>query len=357
MQERTLGELAEYVGGRICGDPKVIIKSASTLGRADEGDISFLTNRKYEKQLRTTKASAVIVGKETPAASVPLLIADDPYYAFMQIMVLLHGHRKHKKIGVSPKASISDSAKIGMDCHIHDFVTIADDARIKDGCIIYPNVYIGQGVQIGNDSIIYPNVTVYDGCKIGNRVIINANSTIGEDGFSYATYKGIHHKIPQTGIVILEDDVEIGASCGIERGTLNDTVIGQGSKLGDMVTVGHGTRIGSHCLLVAQVGIAGSTNIGHHCTIGGQVGIVGHINIGNNVTIAAQAGVINNIPDNKVVLGAPAIDANMGKRAYSMIQYLPDMRQNIRELQSHFKQITSSIETDFDEPAEQDDDS
>jgi len=357
MQERTLGELAEYVGGRICGDPKVIIKSASTLGRADKGDISFLTNRKYEKQLRATKASAVIVGKETPSSSVPLLIADDPYYAFMQIMVLLHGHRKHKKTGVSPKASISDSAKVGMDCHIHDFVTIADNARIKDGCIIYPNVYIGQDVQIGNDSIIYPNVVVYDGCKIGNRVIINANSTIGEDGFSYATYKGIHHKIPQTGIVILEDDVEIGAGCGIERGTLNDTIIGQGSKLGDMVTIGHGTRIGSHCLLVAQVGVAGSTSIGHHCTIGGQVGIVGHINIGNNVTIAAQAGVINNIPDNKVVLGAPAIDANTGRRAYSMIQYLPDMRQNIRELQSHFKRISSSIETDFDEPTEQNGDS
>ena len=356
MQERTLGELAEYVGGRVCGDPNVMIKSASTLGRADEGDISFLTNRKYEKQLRSTKASAVIVGKETPAASVPLLIADDPYYAFMQVMVLLHGHRKHKKAGISPKASISDTAKIGVDCHIHDFATIADDARIKDGCIIYPGVYIGRDVQIGNDSIIYPNVAVYDGCKIGNRVIINANSTIGEDGFSYATYKGVHHKIPQTGIVILEDDVEIGTCCGIERGTLSDTIIGQGSKLGDMVTIGHGTRIGQHCLLVAQVGIAGSTNIGHNCTVGGQVGIVGHINIGNNVTIAAQAGVINNIPDNQIVLGAPAIEANMGRRAYSMIQYLPEMRQSIRDLQSQFKQIVSSIETDFEEPPEQDGD-
>jgi len=356
MQERTLGELAEYVGGRVCGDSNVMIKSASTLGRADEGDISYLTNRKYEKQLRMTKASAVIVGKETPAASVPLLIADDPYYAFMQVMVLLHGHRKHKKVGISPKASISDTAKIGVDCHIHDFATIADDARIKDGCIIYPGVYIGRDVQIGNDSILYPNVAVYDGCKIGNRVIINANSTIGEDGFSYATYKGVHHKIPQTGIVILEDDVEIGTCCGIERGTLSDTIIGQGSKLGDMVTIGHGTRIGQHCLLVAQVGIAGSTNIGHNCTIGGQVGIVGHINIGNHVTIAAQAGVINNIPDNQIVLGAPAIEANMGRRAYSMIQYLPEMRQSIRDIQSQFKQIVSSIETDFEEPPEQDGD-
>ena len=357
MQERTLGELAEYVGGRVYGDPKIIIRSAATLGRADEGDISFLTNRKYEKQLRTTKASAVIVGKETPAVSVPLLIADDPYYAFMQVMVLLHGHRKHDKVGISPKASISDSAKIGTDCHIHDFVTVDDRARIKDGCIIYPGVFIGRDVQIGNDSIIYPNVVVYDGCKIGNRVIINANSTIGEDGFSYATYKGVHHKIPQTGIVILEDDVEIGACCGIERGTLNDTVIGQGSKLGDMVTIGHGTRVGSHCLLVAQVGIAGSTNIGHGCTIGGQVGIVGHINIGNNVTIAAQAGVINNIPDNAVILGSPAIEANLGRRAYSMIQYLPEMRQSIRDLQSHIKQIVSSYEPDLEELEEPDESS
>jgi len=353
MQEKTLTELAEYVGGRVCGNPNVIIKSASTLGRASEGDISFLANTKYEKQLRTTKASAVIVGKETASAPVPLLVADDPYYVFMQIMVLLHGHRKHKKVGISPHASISDSAKIGVDCHIHNFVTIADEARVGDGCIIYPGVYIGHGVQIGNDNIIYPNVTIYDECKIGNRAIINANSTIGEDGFGYASHKGVHHKIPQTGSVIIEDDVEIGACCGIERGTLGDTVIGQGSKLGDLVTVGHGTKIGAHCLLVAQVGIAGSTTLGHHCMVGGQVGIVGHINIGNNVTIAAQAGVINNIPDSKVVLGAPAIEANLGKRAYRMIEYLPEIRQNIRRLESQIEQISSSIESESERTVEE----
>ncbi|OHB73090.1 MAG: UDP-3-O-(3-hydroxymyristoyl)glucosamine N-acyltransferase [Planctomycetes bacterium RBG_16_55_9] len=353
MQERTLGELAEYVGGHLCGDPSVVIRAASTLGRADVGEISFLSNRKYEKQLQTTKASAVIVGKGIPAATVPLLIAEDPYYAFMQIMVLLHGHRKHKKVGLSQRASICDAATIGVDCHIYDFATISDGARIKDGCIIYPGVYIGRDVQIGNNSIIYPNVTIYDGCQIGNRVIINANSAIGEDGFGYATHKGMHYKIPQTGVVVIEDDVEIGACCGIERGTLSDTVIGQGSKLGDLVTIGHGTRIGPHCLLVAQVGVAGSTNIGHHCTIGGQVGIVGHITIGNNVTIGAQAGVINSIPDNKVVLGAPAVDANMGRRAYSMIQHLPDMRQSIRDLQNKMKQITSSVEFDSEEPPDE----
>lgn len=352
MQERTLGELAEYVDGRVCGDPKVIIRAASTLGKAEEGDISFLTNRKYEKQLRSTRASAVIVGKDAPGATVPLLIAEDPYYAFMQVMVLLHGHRKHKKEGISQKASISDSAKIGADCHIHDFVVIEDEVQIKDGCVIYPGVYIGQGAQIGCDSIVYPNVVVYDGCKIGNRVIINANSTIGEDGFGFATHKGVHHKIPQTGSVVIEDDVEIGACCGIEGGTLSDTVIGHGSKIGDSVTIGHGARIGPYCLLVAQVGIAGSTTIGHHCTIGGQVGIVGHISIGNNVTIAAQAGVINSVPDNKVVLGAPAVEANMGRRAYSMIQCLPEMRQSIRELQNQVKRITSMTDNGSKTPPE-----
>ncbi|MHC4527211.1 MAG: UDP-3-O-(3-hydroxymyristoyl)glucosamine N-acyltransferase, partial [Planctomycetota bacterium] len=234
----------------------------------------------------------------------------------------------------------------------HDFATISDEARVGDGCIVYPGAYIGQGVQVGNDCIVYANATIYDGCQIGNRVIINANSTIGEDGFGYASHKGVHHKIPQTGIVVIEDDVEVGACCGIERGTLGDTIIGQGTKMGDLVAIGHGTKIGAHCLLVAQVGIAGSTTLGHHCVVGGQVGIVGHINIGNNVTIAAQSGVINNIPDGKVVLGAPAIEATHGKRAYSMIQSLPEMRQTIRNLQAQIEHIVAAVETEREEPTE-----
>ena len=346
MEPKTLGQLADYVGGRVRGDADTKIRSASTLGRARQGDISFLANDKYEKQLRTTRASAVITGKDTASTSVPLLIADDPYYVFMQVMVLLHGHRKHKKIGVSPGAAISDSAKIGTECHIHNFVTIDDGAKIGDGCIIYPCAYIGPDVQIGNDTIIYPNVTIYDGCKIGNRVIINANSSIGEDGFGYATHEGIHHKIPQIGIVVIEDDVEIGTSCGVERGTLSDTVIGQGCKLGDSIVIGHGAKIGPHCLLVPQVGVAGSATLGHHCVIGGQTGIVGHINIGNNVMIAARSGVMNDISDGKTVLGVPAIDASQGRRAYSMIQYLPEMRKSIRNLKNRIEQIASVVDPD-----------
>ena len=352
MQTKTLGELAEYVEGLVRGDPNIKIRSAATLGRANEGDITFLVNRKYEKQLQTTKASAIVIAKETSDTSVPLLISDDPYYAFMQIMVLLHGHRKHKKVGISQRASISDSAKVGVDCDIHDFAVISDDAIVGNSCVIYPGVRIGEGSQIGNDCIIYPNVIIYDGCKIGSRVIINANTTIGEDGFGFAYHKGIHHKIPQAGIVVIEDDVEIGTCCAVERGTLGDTVIGHGCKLGDLIAIGHGTKIGAHCLLVAQVGIAGSTTMGHHCIVGGQVGIVGHINIGNNVTIAAQSGVKNNVGDGKVILGSPAIEANQAKRVYHMIQYLPNMREKIRDLQKQMKQITESIEGDSENSPE-----
>jgi UDP-3-O-[3-hydroxymyristoyl] glucosamine N-acyltransferase len=268
---------------------------------------------------------------------------------------LLYGYRQHKEVGISPRAAIAAGASLGKDCHIHDFATVSEGAQIGDGCILYPCVFVGPGVRIGAGSILYPNVVIYDGCRIGSRVIINANSTIGVDGFGYATHEGVHYKVPQVGGVIVEDDVEIGSSCSIQRGTLDDTIIGQGSKLGDVVTIGHGTRIGPHCLLVAQVGIAGSTTIGHHCTIGGQVGVVGHITIGNNVTIGAQAGVINSIPDGETVLGAPAIDAGQARRAYTMLPYLPQMRQDIRALQSQIDKIAAALKKQAEDAANRQD--
>lgn len=336
METKTLEELAKLVNGKVFGNPKVQIKSAATLSRASSGDISFLANSKYAKQLRTTKASAVIVGQDTDIikdSKVPLLICEDPYYSFMQIMVLIHGHRTHKRIGVSKLAAIADSAKIGVDCHIHNFVDIEDNATIGDRCVVYPGVFIGEDVEIGPDCIIYPNVSIYGHCKIGKGVIINSNSVIGEDGFGFASYGGEHHKIPQIGSVVLEDSVEIGAGCTIERGTLGDTIIEKGCKLGDLVAVGHGTRIGAHTLLVAQVCISGSANIGRNCIIGGQVGITGHISIGNEVMIGAQSEVINNVGDKRIVLGSPAIDASTARKAYSLIKNLPEMKKSLHEME------------------------
>ncbi len=338
MQTRTVGELAKHVGGKVCGNPNLPIKSASTLELAGETDISFLANRKYENLLQTTKAGAVVVGKETKTQAT-LLVADDPYYAFAQIVILLHGHRQHKKTGVSSKASIAKTASLGADCQIHDFVTVSDNAKIGNRCVLYPGVFIGAETEIGDDCILYPNVVVYDKCKVGDRVIIQANATVGEDGYGFATHKGEHHKIPHIGRTIIEDDVEIGSGCGIERGTLDDTVIGKGSKIGDLVAIGHGAKVGPYCLLVAQVGVAGSTTLGHHCVAGGQVGIAGHINIGNGVMIGAQAGVINDIDDAKVVVGSPAIDAGKAKRAYSLLEHLPEMRQSIRKIEKHLANL------------------
>jgi len=342
MQGKSLKELAEHVGGEVRGDGQIAIKAVSTLDKAGASEITFLNNKKYEPLLKTTKASAVIVAKpvETNAA---LLITEDPYYALMQIAVLLHGHRKHKKVGISKRASVAETAKLGTNCNVYDFALISENARIGKNCCIYPGAFIGPDVKMGDDCIVYANAVIYDGCEIGNRVIIHANAVIGEDGYGFATHKGEHHKIPQIGRVVLEDDVEIGACCTIERATLGDTIIGKGAKVGDMVAIGHGTKVGAHCLLVPQVGISGSTTLGHHCVVGGQVGIVGHIKIGNMVTIGAQSGVGHDIPDGATILGSPALDANKTKRVYASIQHLPEMRKSIRDLE---KRLAEQEKTD-----------
>jgi UDP-3-O-[3-hydroxymyristoyl] glucosamine N-acyltransferase len=332
MPTKTLEQLAQFVNGRVKGNTEIKISSVATLENAGPSDISFLANRKYAKAIATTKAGAVIVGKDVDCPA-SLLIAEDPYYAFSQIVVLLYGHRQHKKTGLSKKASISETARIGTGCNIHDFATICDNAVIGDNTIIYPGVFVGPDVKIGSNCILYPNATIYDGCTLGNNVIINSNSAIGKDGYGYSTYKGIHHKIPQIGKVVIEDDVEIGANCSIQRGAIDDTIIGAGCKFGDLINIGHGAKIGPHCLFVSQIAVAGSTTIGHHCVIAGQVGIVGHIKIGNCVMIAAQAGVINDIPDGQSVVGAPAIEAAKARRAYSLIEDLPEMKKAISRLE------------------------
>ncbi len=331
--EKTVKALADHVAGRVEGDENILITGAATLVEAGRGDVSFLANPKYEKQLKETKASAVVVGEDVPANGRTLIRSSDPYYAFMQIVVLLHGHRPHKPVGLSPKASIADSATLGQNIDVHEFVCISDNVRIGDNTRIYSNCTIGPGTRIGRDCLIYPNVTIYDGCTVGDRVTIHAGSVIGQDGFGYATHDGEHHKIPQIGAVILEDDVEIGANCAIDRGTLGDTVIGKGTKFSNLIAIGHGTRIGPHSLLVAQVGIAGSVEVGHHCVFAGQAGVVGHIKIGDGVKVGAQAGVTNSIPDGESVIGSPAVSHTQAKRSLLALKNLPELRQKLRDLE------------------------
>jgi len=334
--KKTLAQLAQHVGGKVKGNADIEISSVATLQNATEADISFLANPKYTNALQTTKAGAVIVGQDMDAP-VPLLICEDPYYAFTQISVLFHGYRQHKNVGISPKADISKTAKIGAGCIINNFASICDGAVIGDNVVIYPGVFVGDNVKVGDNCILYPNAVIYDGCRLGNNVIIHANTTIGKDGYGFAPHKGKFYKIPQIGRVVIEDDVEIGANTCIQRGTLEDTIIGTGCKLGDLIDIGHGVKIGPHCLLVGHLAIAGSTTIGHHCVIAAQAGIVGHIKIGNFVKIGAQAGVINDVPDDQSVVGAPAIDVSKARRAYAMIENLPEMKKTIRRIEKQIE--------------------
>jgi UDP-3-O-[3-hydroxymyristoyl] glucosamine N-acyltransferase len=320
----TLEQLAKQINAQIAGDPSANVTSCATLDEAKPGQVSFLANPKYLKQLETTQATAAVVGLnvsiDRPGLS--LLKAKDPYYTFMQAVVALHGYRKHPHEGIHPQAYVDPTATVG------------------EGTVVYPGAFVGPGAKIGHDCILYPNAVIYDGCILGDRVTVHAGAAIGVDGFGYATQKGIHHKLPQTGNVILEDDVEIGANCAIQRATLGSTIIGQGTKFGDLIDIGHGTKIGPHALFVGLVGIAGSVTIGHHCTIAGQAGMAGHLKIGDQVTIGAQAGVMESLDDKSTVFGAPAMPATTARRVYSLFVQLPELVGRIKELEKKLAELS-----------------
>ncbi len=310
-----LSELAGRIGAELVGQTDCDVTGVNTLDAAGPNEVSFLANQKYAGKLRTTGAVAVIVSARMTCPGVTLLRAPDPYYAWMQAVVALHGHRRHPHAGAHPKAHV--------EC----------DATVGEGTIIYPGVWIGPGARIGRDCVLYPNSVVYDRCILGDRVILHAGAVIGADGFGYSTHDGVHHKIPQMGRVILEDDVEIGANACVDRGAVNDTVIGRGTKIDNLVTIGHGVRVGPHGLLVAQVGVAGSTTLGHHVTLAGQVGVAGHLSVGDGVTVAAQSGVTNDVPAGRVMMGSPAMPVSHARRVVVIFRDLPALVDRVRKLE------------------------
>jgi UDP-3-O-[3-hydroxymyristoyl] glucosamine N-acyltransferase len=316
-----LGDLAEKIGAELEGDASIDIGSCATLEEATGGQLTFLSNPKYAEQLQTTQASAVVVGMNTTSERVALLKTKDPYYAFCQAVVLVHGYRKHPHAGVHPQAYIDATAKIG------------------EGTTVYPGVFVGPRARIGKQCVLYPNVVIYEDCVLGDRVTVHAGTVIGQDGFGYATSEGVHHKIPQCGNVVIEDDVEIGSNCAIERATLGSTRIGKGTKFCDLIAIGHGTKVGEHCLFVAQVGLAGSVTTGHHVTMAGQVGVAGHLKIGNNVTIAAKAGVMDDIADQLTVIGQPAMPAQQARRVYTIFTQLPELVARIKKLEQQVEEL------------------
>ena len=309
MPTVPVGEIVDFVGGQYVGDRNRLVTTVAPLAEAREEHLSFLSNRKYAAQLAQTKAGAILVPQNLEGEDERWIRVDDPYFAIARIMTRWFSARPIPK-GVSPKASISPSATLGTNVAVGPFTTIGDNVVIGNNVTIFQNVSIEAGSTLGDDSIIYPNVVIYDGTRIGRRCIIHASVVIGSDGYGFALHDGKHHKIPQIGIVRIEDDVEIGAGTTIDRAALGETVIGEGTKIDNLVQIGHNVRIGKHCLLVSQVGVAGSTELGDHVFVAGQSGFSGHLKIGHRVQVAAKSAVLEDVPDDTKVMGSPAMPFN-----------------------------------------------
>jgi UDP-3-O-[3-hydroxymyristoyl] glucosamine N-acyltransferase len=264
------------------------------------------------------------VGTGVESDRLNLLKAKDPYLAHQKAVVALHGYRKHPHAGVHPLAFVDPSAELG------------------ERVVIYPGAYVGPGAKIGNDCVLYPNVVIYDRCVIGDRVILHAGAVIGADGFGYATSGGVHHKLPQIGNVVLEDDVEVGANSTIDRAALGSTLVGKGTKIDNQVALGHNVKTGPGCLIVAQAGVAGSTTLGHHVVLGGQAGVAGHLEIGDQVMAAAQCGILGSIEAGEVLMGSPGMPISHARRVYAVFRELPDLASRIRQLEKQLEKLSAS---------------
>lgn len=336
-----VGEIAHLLGAKLEGDPQVEISGLAKIEEGQPGTLTFLANPKYESHIYATGASAVIVAADfVPKSPVPavLLRCEDPYSAFTALLAKA-AEMIQNKTGIESPVYIPESAQIGKDVYIGAFAYIGEGAKIGDGARIYPHAYIGDQASIGNGTTIHPHVTVYYGCQIGADCIIHSGTVIGSDGFGFAPQKdGSLKKIPQTGIVRIEDKVEIGSGCSIDRATLGETVIREGVKLDNLIQVAHNVEIGAHTVIAAQTGVSGSTKLGRNCMVGGQVGIVGHIHLADGTRIGAQSGVSKSTEDKgKALRGSPAQDYRQQLRSEAVFRNLDELARKVHALEQQLK--------------------
>jgi UDP-3-O-[3-hydroxymyristoyl] glucosamine N-acyltransferase len=343
----TVGELAALVSGRLVGDGSVAIQAARPVTEAGPGDITFIENERYARMLRTSPASAAIVGPHFRRApvetSVPLIEVDDPIVAFLAVRNHLGREAKPRWSGVHPQAWVSPMARLGAGVAIYPFVYVGDEAQIGDGTTLHPGAVIGDRCRLGRDVTVHPNAVLYPDVVLGDRVEIHAGTVLGGDGFGYRLMEGRHVKVPQTGRVEIGDDVEIGANCTVDRATFEATRIGEGSKIDNLVMIGHNNQIGRHNLLCGQVGIAGSCKTGDYVIMAGQAGIKDNTEIGDRVMVGAQAGVHRNVPGGQQVLGSPAIPVREQRRIFQMIARLPEMHKQLRELSAQVSLLMAAL--------------
>jgi UDP-3-O-[3-hydroxymyristoyl] glucosamine N-acyltransferase len=332
----TLIQLSKIVSGELIGDSQKVVTNVSGLSQAGENDISFLGNLKYIDAAQNTKAGVIFIPKDMDTKKFDgknIIKVANPQYAYGIVLAIIDKERlSNIKNEISPKAFISDTAKVADNVYVGHFAVIEDEVVIGEGTKIFPNVYIGRNVKIGKDCLIYPNVTIRENAILGDRVILQPGVVIGGDGFGFATVEGVNQKIPQIGNVILGNDVEIGANTTIDRATANSTVIGDGTKIDNLVQVAHNVQMGKNCIIVALVAIAGSAQIGDSVVIGGQTGVAGHIKIGNNVMIGAQAGVSSSVEDGQKIGGNPMTDLTQSIKIRATLRKLPQMYQDLRRI-------------------------
>lgn len=337
--QKTLAEIAEIIGGEVIGDGSIIITGINGIREAISGDLTFVANSKYAALAEKTKASAIIYPKNLKLPDKPVILTGDPSVSFTKIFTLFVDDEAYAFKGIHPSAIVAVDAQIGKNVTLGPNVVVEPKVAIGDDSVIGANCFIGFKSIIGKNVQLFPNVTAGHNTVIGNRVRIFSGTVIGADGFGFEQINGEHQKVPQVGIVVIEDDVEIGANVTIDRARFSKTVIGRGTKIDNLVQIGHNVVIGEHCIIVAQVGIGGSTMVGKNSILAGQAGVVGHITIGEGSIVAAQAGVVGSFPPNSVVSGYPAKPHAHAKRVYAAVQSLPDYLKRIRDLEKKVEEL------------------
>jgi UDP-3-O-[3-hydroxymyristoyl] glucosamine N-acyltransferase len=338
-----LREIARRLECRLEGDGEVDIRRVAAIEEAGPGDLTFFTNVRYAPQLRTTAASAVILGNDAEAAPCAMLRAAHPYLAFARAVELL-APEERPGAGIDPTARVADTAVVSAGASIGAFVVIGENARIGARTLIHPHAVVARDAQIGDDCVIHSRVSIRERVRIGHRVVLQDGAVVGSDGFGFARRPdGTHHKIPQIGGVVIEDDVEIGANATIDRPAVGETRIGAGSKIDNLVQVAHGVTIGRDVLLAAQVGIAGSTTIEDRVTLAGQVGVSGHITIGKGTIATAQTGIPNSVEPGSFISGYPAIANRDWLKSSAIFRKLPELRKAIADLDARLERLESRL--------------
>ena len=344
--EFSAKQIAEYLGGTVEGNPEAKVSTFAKIEEGVPGAISFLANPHYAHYLYTTESSIVLVNKDfqlEQEVKATLVRVDNAYECIARLLTLYQSTMQKRK-GIHPLAFVAESAKLGEDVYVGPFAYVGDGVEIGRGTQIYPSAVVEEGATIGEDCILYPHATVYYGCKLGNRVTLHSGAVIGADGFGFAPAADGYEKIPQIGIVTIEDDVEIGANTCVDRSTMGTTLIHRGVKLDNLVQVAHNCEVGSHTVMSAQVGVAGSTKIGEWCMFGGQVGIAGHAVIGDRVLSGAQAGIAGSIRKGNVTIqGSPAIDAKNFMRSSVVFKYLPEMQNELNRLKKEVEALKGKL--------------